>query len=120
MKKFSLLSVLMLLALSGVASAANTSADRVRRQPRTQSEGGPIVTCRPGTPCNPNDNLRQVASEGGPIVTCRPGTPCNPNDNVRQVASEGGPIVSCRPGTPCNPNDNLRQVMGGPKYLQVV
>jgi len=108
MKKFSLISVLMLLALSAIASAANSTEIRVRRQPRTQSDGGPIATCRPGANCNPNDNVRQVASDGGPIATCRPGANCNPNDNVRQVASDGGPIATCRLGVNCNPDNDLR------------
>ena len=85
MKMFSLASVMLLLALSCGAVAANSTAGQISHPTRTQSEGGPIATCRPGNPnCNPNDNVRVMASEGGPIATCRPGNPnCNPNDNVR-------------------------------------
>ena len=59
MKKFSLASVMLLLALSCGAVAANSTAGQISHPTRTQSEGGPIATCRPGNPnCNPNDNVR--------------------------------------------------------------
>jgi len=52
--------------------------------------GGPIPTCRPGTNCKPDDQLRQMAGDGGgPIPTCRPGTNCKPDDQLRQMAGDG-------------------------------
>ena len=47
------------LILIGIAFASNSeragSNNSVTLQPTTQSDGGPIVLCRPGHPCDPDD-----------------------------------------------------------------
>ena len=112
------------------------TAIRMTNCGRRRDGTGPIQTCRPGTNCNPDDQLRQTARwnrtdpdvpsgnelqlrmtncgrrrDGtGPIQTCRPGTHCNPDDQLRQMADGTGPIQTCRPGTNCNPDDQLRQM----------
>ena len=65
--------------------------------------------------------LRQIAGDGtGPIPTCRPGTNCNPDDQVRQIAGDGtGPIPTCRPGTNCNPDDQLQQIAAQASDMRV-
>ena len=82
MKKYSVVFVMMLLASIPVAFAAAPAAVTQDSQSTSHStsDGGPISTCRPGIPCDPVTQLKQVASDGGPISTCRPGIPCDPLD----------------------------------------
>src|SRR5271169_4470111 len=91
MNRHLLQSVVVVVVLTLVAGVAAVQFGRVQSQSQIQTAGdggGPIPTCRPGTNCNPNDELRQTAGDGGgPIPTCRPGTNCNPNDELRQMAS---------------------------------
>jgi hypothetical protein len=114
MKRFIILAVLVLVALTMVVGAVDTQLLRLQMKHnlRAGDGSGPIPTCRPGTNCGPDGTLRQVAGDGsGPIPTCRPGTNCGPDDTLRQVAGDGsGPIPTCRPGTNCGPDDTLRQV----------
>src|ERR1017187_8665381 len=93
MKRYLFGAMLVLVGLTLLVGAAVTQPERAQIKPYLQaSDGsGPIPTCRPGTNCNPDDQLRQVASDGsGPIPTCRPGTNCKPDDQMRQMASEIG------------------------------
>src|SRR5215472_7293662 len=108
MKKYSYVAVILLFALV-VGASAHTHSKSLPK-PTTSSDGGPIATCRPGTPCDPNTQVREMASDGGPIATCRPGTPCDPSTKLREIASDGGPIATCRPGTPCDPSTKLREM----------
>src|SRR5450755_4301629 len=117
MKRYLCGAVLVLVGLTLVAGAAETQIGRTQTKHTLQtSDGGPIVTCRPGTNCDPSTQLRQMASDGGPIVTCRPGTNCDPSTQLQRMASDGGPIVTCRPGTNCDPSTQLQQIAsdGGP------
>src|SRR5664279_2844145 len=111
MKSYFIGAVLVLVVFTLAAAATDAQVGRIQIKQQLQtSDGGPIVMCRPGVTCPPNDQVRQMASDGGPIVMCRPGVTCPPNDQVRQMASDGGPIVMCRPGVTCPPNDQLRQM----------
>jgi len=117
MKKCLLVSIVVLAVLAVTAGLLGSQLGRVQSKHNVQIAGdgtGPIPTCRPGTNCNPDDELRQIAGDGtGPIPTCRPGTNCNPDDELRQIAGDGtGPIPTCRPGTNCKPDDDLRQIAG--------
>ena len=82
MKKYSL-SVLLILCVFTIAGA---TANKAFKLGRTSSlihlaDGtGPIQTCRPGTNCPPDTQLRELADGTGPIQTCRPGTNCPPDD----------------------------------------
>ena len=78
MKNYSFAVVVTFIVLTAAAFAANSPSNTALPRPVISSDGGPINTCRPGIPCDPITNVRQVASDGGPINTCRPGTPCDP------------------------------------------
>ena len=94
MKRYLLQSVIAVIVLTLVAGVAATQLERVQPQSHIRIAGdgtGPIPTCRPGTNCNPDDQLKQIAGDGtGPIPTCRPGTNCNPDDQMRQIAGQLG------------------------------
>jgi hypothetical protein len=90
MKRFIILAVLVLVALTMVVGAVDTQLLRLQMKHnlRAGDGSGPIPTCRPGTNCGPDGTLRQVAGDGsGPIPTCRPGTNCGPDGTLRQVAT---------------------------------
>ncbi len=101
--------ILIVSTLTLVSYVAKSPANRRDiQQPSLADGSGPIQTCRPGTNCPPDDQLRQMADGSGPIQTCRPGTNCPPDDQLRQMADGSGPIQTCRPGTNCPPDDQLR------------
>ena len=101
MKSFTLVSVVMLLAMCIPVVAATTPTHNDLAALQSTSDGGPINTCQPGKPCDPIA-MRLTASDGGPINTCQPGKPCDPVA-MRLMASDGGPINTCQPGKPCDP-----------------
>jgi hypothetical protein len=102
MKRYLVGSTLALVVLTLAAGVGIPQLGRTQSKLHMQMAGdgtGPIPVCRPGTPCSPNDQVREMAGDGtGPIPVCRPGTPCSPNDQVREMAGDGtGPIPVCRP-----------------------
>jgi hypothetical protein len=91
MKRNLLGAVLILSTFTLVSYVAKSPSTRHDVQQPTLADGtGPIQTCRPGTNCNPDDQLRQMADGTGPIQTCRPGTNCNPDDQLRQTTTKHG------------------------------
>ena len=85
MKRYSLQLFVVVVVLTLVAAVAAVHFGRVQSYSNVETAGdggGPIPTCRPGTNCNPDDQVRQMAG-GGPIPTCRPGTNGDPNDELR-------------------------------------
>ena len=90
MKRYLLRAVLILSVLT-VAVAAGSRLLKLERVPKPiqVSDGsGPIPTCRPGTTCGPDDQVRQMADGSGPIPTCRPGTTCGPDDQLRLTITQ--------------------------------
>ena len=90
MKRYSLQLFVVVVVLTLVAAVAAVHFGRVQSYSNVETAGdggGPIPTCRPGTNCNPDDQVRQMAGDGGgPIPTYRPGTNCDPNDELRLTA----------------------------------
>ena len=64
MKRFIILAVLVLVALTMVVGAVDTQLLRLQMKHnlRAGDGSGPIPTCRPGTNCGPDGTLRQVAT----------------------------------------------------------
>ena len=90
MKKYSLGTIVILFALAilSFGGATPPASDTAQHIILAGDGGGPIPTCRPGTNCPPDDQLRQLAGDGGgPIPTCRPGTNCPPDDQLRMPAT---------------------------------
>jgi hypothetical protein len=112
MKTYSRAAILFTCLLTIAAGTGNTplTSEHANHAILMADGSGPIQTCRPGTNCDPGDNL-QIADGSGPIQTCRPGTNCDPGDNL-QTADGSGPIQTCRPGTNCDPGDNLQLADG--------
>jgi hypothetical protein len=110
MNKYSVVSVMMLLAVTTAVFAANPPVQTNLPSVSAQSDGGPIAWCRPNVPCDPKTEVKQVASDGGPIAWCRPNVPCDPRTGEKQVASDGGPIAWCRPNVPCDPLAEVKQL----------
>src|SRR5271166_6466276 len=96
MKKCLLVSFVVLAVLAVTAGLLGSQLGRVQSRHNVQIAGdgtGPIPTCRPGTNCKPDDDLRQIAGDGtGPIPTCRPGTNCKPDDELRQIAAQAADV----------------------------
>ena len=64
MNRYFIGAVLVLVGLTLVAGAADTQLARTQTKQHLQfSDGGPIVTCRPGTTCDPSTQLQQMASD---------------------------------------------------------
>ena len=95
MKSYFIGAVLVLVVFTLAAAATDAQVGRIQIKQQLQaSDGGPIVTCRSGVTCPPDDQLRQMAGDGGgPIPTCRPGANCGPNDQLRQMAGDGVSIA---------------------------
>ena len=62
MKKYSVVSVLMLLAVTTAVFAANSPVQTGLHSVSAQSDGGPIVWCRPNIPCDPRTEVKQLAT----------------------------------------------------------
>src|SRR6516165_517483 len=103
--------IVCLFTLVAATGSAPVAQHRVQTINVIADGTGPIPTCRPGSGCKPDDNLRQIADGTGPIPTCRPGSGCKPDDNLREIADGTGPIPTCRPGSGCKPDDNLREML---------
>ena len=75
MKRYALGTILILLELAILSFGGATlpASHTTQHSILAGDGGGPIPTCRPGTKCPPDDQLRQLAGDGGgPIPTCRP------------------------------------------------
>jgi len=81
-----LLGTILILSVFTLALGATSiflKVERVSKQIHIADGSGPIQTCRPGTNCSGDDQLRQMADGSGPIQTCRPGANCDPDDQLR-------------------------------------
>ena len=70
MKKCLLVSIVVLAVLAVTAGLLGSQLGRVQSKHNVQIAGdgtGPIPTCRPGTNCKPDDDLRQIAAQAGDV-----------------------------------------------------
>ena len=68
MKRYLLGSIFVLAVLAVTAGLVGSQLGRVQSRHNLQIAGdgtGPIPTCRPGTNCSEDDQLKQIASQTG-------------------------------------------------------